>query len=231
MVRFSKAYEFLEKSKYHAGGAPSTISRIISRASISSSGGTYKVVSLPRVSTRTGISFSFNASPKNSARSCSSPDHTAQLAAPTLDGSSSAIVGSEDSFAAISISTGSSSNSFSRIFSAAAKLDDGTATSNPNLAFQSMGRMSAEGTVRSSPADLAIKGIPADCNLSISEECSAGSSPAHNIISAPGGPAPEAISSSLLSRINAGRRLACANPTSREAENLLEQPLSVLPLK
>src|SRR5580658_4495285 len=187
--------KYAQRKQPHFGGAPSTISRIISRAKVSSSGGTYTVVSLPCVSTRTGISFSFSAWLKKPARSLSEPDQTAQIVAPKCAGAAG--TGAAESFAAISISTGSSSNSFSRIFSAAVILDEGTATSNPNRAFQSMGRMSADGTVRSSPAVLSINGMPADCNFSIRDECSAASSPAHNIIRDPCGPEPVAINPSL----------------------------------
>ncbi len=107
----------------HAGGAPSTISRIISRANISSSAGTYKVLSLPRVSTRTGISFSFSASLKKFARSPPAPDHTAQLVTPNCAGLVPSAAGADESSAESSISTGSSPKSFSRIFSASAKFD------------------------------------------------------------------------------------------------------------
>ena len=62
--------------------------------------------------------------------------------------------------------------------------------------------MSADGTVRSSPADLSIRGIPALCNFSTYVKCSAASSPAHNIIKEPCGPEPVAIRSSMPSTIN-----------------------------
>ena len=182
----------------HAGGAPSTISRIISRAKVSSSPGTYTVVSLPCFSTRTGISFSFSAWLKKLARASSEPDHTAQVGVPKLEGFTAA-AGAASSSAGSSISTGSSPSNSSRIFSAPARSDEATETSNPNLAFQSIGRISAVAAAPSPPVGLSIYGIPAASNFSNNDECSAGSSPAHNIINDPSGPGLDAIIPSIPS--------------------------------
>ena len=115
-----------------AGGTPSRISRMISRARCSSDGGTQIVVCWPCASTATGIRFSFRAWRRNPERLSSSPDHTSQVAKPESRELDTLAEGAGESLALSSMSTGVCFSTASRTVSANARFEESTATSKPN---------------------------------------------------------------------------------------------------